>query len=149
MKEHASGLSDSAWTFNGWTQDISGSDNPVTVVIGGDVSVTASFDAVVITGFNDIPSLTRLTVRQNWPNPFTGGTQIDFGLPAQADVVIEVDDVAGRRVFDERVPLAAAGWNTFFFAGRDATGQALPSGVYFYKVRSAREVTVNKMVIVR
>jgi hypothetical protein len=63
-------------------------------------------------------------------------------------VDITVFDVAGRRVFSKRLP-GAAGWNRFLFAGNDHYGRTLPSGVYFYQVRTPDEAVTNKMVIIR
>jgi hypothetical protein len=71
------------------------------------------------------------------------------GLPKASDVAIEVFDVAGRRVRSELTATLAAGWRDIDFDGRDAVGQTLPSGVYFYRVRAAGETITRKMVIAR
>jgi hypothetical protein len=87
-------------------------------------------------------------VLQNSPNPFRLETYFHIGLPRADEVEISVFDVAGRRVFSQRSP-GSVGWNRFLFAGRDDTGRALPSGVYFYQVRTTGAAVTNKMVILR
>ena len=34
------------WTFSGWSGDLSGSDDPATVTVHGDMTITATFDGV-------------------------------------------------------------------------------------------------------
>lgn len=62
---------------------------------------------------------------------------------------IQVFDVAGRRVRDERTSQLAAGWRDVAFDGRDDSGRMLPSGVYFYRVNAAGATITKKMVIAR
>ena len=112
---------------------------------------TKSNEAAVsaATGAGNLPPINALTVLQNHPNPFSGETTFSVGLPARADVRIEVYDVAGRRVRDYSLPQRAKGWSTIRLDGRDGNGSALPSGVYFYRVRAGVEAVTNKMVIAR
>jgi hypothetical protein len=108
----------------------------------GDPSNQVAVD--VITGVTDrAPALTELQVIANAPNPFDATTALKIGLPSAADVSIEVFDVAGRRVFETVRPLRE-GWQDVRFDGR-----ALPSGVYFYRVRAAGQVVTKKMVVQR
>ncbi len=139
---------DTGWAFNGWSGGLSGSQNPDTIVIASDTTVTASFSDV-LTGVEP-PSLVRsFVLEQNQPNPFSAWTSLEYGLARTSDVEIEVFDVKGRRVFGTRVPGAPAGWNRFVFNGRDDRGSALASGVYFVRVRTNEAVQAKKIVITR
>jgi hypothetical protein len=60
-------------------------DNALVTVIGDVTSVEPTIPLVY-------------TLDQNYPNPFNPTTQIRFGLPERADVVLEIYDVLGRRV---------------------------------------------------
>ena len=95
------------------------------------------------------PPITALTVLDNMPNPFTETTTLRIGLPKASDVEIDVFDVAGRSVRIEHTATLAAGWREVSFDARDAAGQALPSGVYFYRVKAAGQTITRKMVIAR
>ena len=110
-------------------------------------NVVALFGATDVGG--DTPPLTVLTVLQNRPNPFTGSTELQIGLPATGDISVEIYDVAGRRVRTLAVKGARAGWQNVSFSGRDDTGQSLASGVYFYRVSANGTTVTNKMVIAR
>jgi hypothetical protein len=101
------------------------------------------------TGVGDTPQLSTLQVRANYPNPFGTSTELRVGLPRDAEVSVEVYDVAGRRVALVPAGSRAAGWSTVAFDGRDTSGALLPSGVYFYRVRAGAETVTRKMVIQR
>lgn len=101
------------------------------------------------TGVGNLPPITALTVLQNHPNPFTGETELEIGLPASSDVNVEVFDVAGRKVSTITVKQAAAGWDKMAFSGRDSRGRPLASGVYFYRVHANGTTVTRKMVITR
>lgn len=102
-----------------------------------------------VTNVGDTPSITRLTVLQNQPNPFTSTTDLRVGLPANADVSIEVFDVGGRRVRTQSLAQQQAGWQKVHFDGRNDRGQPLTSGVYFYRVSAGGTTVTHKMVIAR
>jgi hypothetical protein len=101
-----------------------------------------------LTGIDDTPPLTRLEVRANIPNPFSGTTAIRIGLPAPDEVTLEVFVVAGRRVVARSLH-GSQGWQDIAFDGRDHAGRLLPSGVYFYRVHAVGEVITRKMVLRR
>jgi hypothetical protein len=101
------------------------------------------------TPVGDVPSISTLTVLDNVPNPFNATTTLRIGLPAASEVSIDIFDVAGRRVRSERVSSAAAGWRDVRIEARDAGGNALASGVYFYRVQAGGETITRKMVIAR
>ncbi len=102
------------------------------------------------TPIGDTPGMpTALALRPNSPNPFSATTQLHVGLPREADVHLEVYDVAGRRVFAREVGRMGAGWRDIAFDGHGDNGQPLASGVYFYRVTAGRETMTRKMVIGR
>ncbi len=114
----------------------------------GALSNQVTIDAATPVG--DTPGLpTSLALLQNSPNPFSGSTRLRIGLPAEADVRLDVFDVAGRRVLAREIGRLNAGWRDLAFDGRDERGQPLASGVYFYRVTAGRETMTHKMVIGR
>ena len=100
------------------------------------------------THVGNVPSISKLTVLQNHPNPFTGTTELEVGLPTSSSIRIEVYDVAGRRVREVEVP-GVKGWQGIPLAGVDASGRALASGVYFYRVHASGATITRKMLIAR
>ena len=94
-----------------------------------------------------IPS--RFELAQNVPNPFNPETMIQYQLPKQTEVRLEIYNVLGelvRRLVDEKQP---PGYYTVHWNGRDEQGRPLASGVYVYSLRAGEFVQVRKMALVR
>jgi hypothetical protein len=72
-------------------------------------------------------------------------TELRVGIPSECDVTIEVADDAGAPLFLAEVHMPA-GWQKVGFSGRDALGNALPNGVYYYTLTAdgtSRTTRVN------
>ena len=83
------------------------------------------------------------------PNPFGAATEIRYALPRAGKVELAIYDVSGRaRVVLEdarRTPGEhRVGWD-----GRDASGRALPGGVYFARLAFEGRVERQKLVLSR
>ena len=82
----------------------------------------------------------------NAPNPFTGGTELRFVMPAAGPYEIVIRDVAGKRVTGFR-GIGRAGANGVRWNGRDDQGNNTHPGVYFYQMlvggRSASQRVVR------
>ena len=101
------------------------------------------------TGVGDLTdAVAGLELRQNIPNPVRDHTSITFALPNADRVNLGVFDVAGRRVADLRGGAAAAGAHTVGWDGRGASGEALPAGVYFYRLQTSAGTLTKQMTLV-
>ncbi|MBN2356881.1 DUF362 domain-containing protein [candidate division KSB1 bacterium] len=79
---------------------------------------------------------------QNFPNPFNPSTTIPFQLPYREKVTITLYNIAG-----EKMAILAEG---IFPSGQHAirwTAKNLPSGLYFYIMRSGAFVGTKKLVL--
>lgn len=84
------------------------------------------------------------------PNPFNPRTTLAFDLPARMVVSLRVYDLAGRLVdvvLDEET--AARGRNELVWRGRDLEGQAVPAGVYFYRLDAGAHSLTGRMTLVK
>ena len=86
----------------------------------------------------------RVTLHQNYPNPFNPSTNIEFGLPANSNVRLEVYDLLGKRVATLENSVLEAGWHTYHF---DASH--LASGMYFYRLSTNQRTVVKKLTLVK
>lgn len=68
-------------------------------------------------------------LEQNYPNPFNPTTTIEYALPVDARVTLEVYDVLGRRVVELVNSYVPAGYHYAEFNAAN-----LASGVYFYRL---------------
>ncbi len=81
------------------------------------------------------------------PNPFTSNTSIRFYVPDDAVVIVDIFNVAGRRVRRLLEARRSVGWHTTQWNGRSATGSRLAGGVYFARVVSARETMTRRLLL--
>ncbi|MFQ5906000.1 MAG: hypothetical protein ACE5JA_05450 [bacterium] len=93
---------------------------------------------------------------QNTPNPFSNSTLVCFRLSGDEDVCtsLNIHDVAGRLVrnlwsSDKADIETGVGTFTARWDGRDEAGNAVPSGVYFCRLRTGEFEQARKMVLLR
>ncbi len=122
-----------------------GPDAPVRMrlVIGTEAYAqhASGFDGTTPTAFHLAP---------NYPNPFQSVATIQYALPSAEHVLIEVFDVAGRRVATLVDEWLEAGYHRAVWDGRGTGGQAvLASGVYLYRLRAGSFTATRRAVLVR
>ncbi|MCH7879359.1 MAG: T9SS type A sorting domain-containing protein, partial [candidate division Zixibacteria bacterium] len=83
-------------------------------------------------------------LNQNYPNPFNPSTTIGFSLPARSTATLEIYNVLGQSVERLHSGVLPAGDHKFSW---DAS--KFPSGVYFYRLKSALGVQTKKMLLVK
>jgi len=113
---------------------------------------TYPFESIAVepdeTPFTDavVPNLS-----QNYPNPFSTPTVIDYTVPAGPGVrvLLSIYDLRGRLV---RVLVDAdeqPGRHTVRWDGRDLRGRMVGSGVYFYRIDAGKWTRSRKMIVLR
>ncbi len=81
---------------------------------------------------------------QNFPNPFNPTTMISYDLPEATHVQLSVYDMLGREV----ASLVNADQSTGRYSvSFDASH--LASGVYFYRIETAKFSQIQKMVLMK
>jgi len=81
---------------------------------------------------------------QNYPNPFNPATIIEFSLPTNGNVSLDIFNMMGQHVATLLKGQYAAGvyhisWNA----------ASLPSGIYYYRLQSDRHVEMKKMLLIK
>jgi hypothetical protein len=98
-----------------------------------------------VTSNEELGGLPRtFDLEQNYPNPFNPTTQINYAVPEQSDVRIEVYNVIGRRVATLVNREMAPGNYTVNF---DAS--SLSSGMYFYRLKAGSTLLTKKMTLIK
>jgi|GEM_PF-3424004 len=109
-------------------------------IIGGDMIQTFS------NGFmEDSPDREiRIT-----PNPFNPQTTISFYTDEPQQVRLAVYDLRGRRVAELTDQQYQVGEHSVEWRGRDASGRAVPSGEYFFRIEIGSQVEIRKAMLLR
>jgi len=84
------------------------------------------------------------TLAQNYPNPFNPITEIEYALPKDCWVKLEVYNILGQRVArlvdgQQKAGYKSIRWDAGSFS----------SGIYFYRLKAGDFVETRKMVLIR
>jgi hypothetical protein len=90
-----------------------------------------------------------VTLYQNYPNPFNPSTSIAYYLPRAGRASLVIYDVTGSRVRALENGSKPAGRHTILWDGRNDAGVQIGSGVYYYRLKTGKDVITKKLVIVR
>jgi len=96
---------------------------------------------------DNLPHAFHLT--GNYPNPFNSNTSISFSLIEPGNVRLEVFDILGRRVKELAGGLLSAGHYSVIWDGRDNSGGAVASGVYFLRLSDDKSAVSRKILLLR
>ncbi len=84
------------------------------------------------------------------PNPFTGMTQVEFGMKSRGGVSLHVVDIAGRRIRTIlRQHRMDAGLHPVVWDGRSDAGAPVAAGVYFLVLTADAKTRTAKVVRLR
>lgn len=78
----------------------------------------------------------------NYPNPFRNKTNIQFFLPYDSYVILDIYNATGTRICTSIKEYRIAGWNNLSVDLPDIT-----SGFYFYVIKTKDNIIVGRMVI--
>ncbi len=108
------------------------------------------FFELIDTAVEDDPvAALSFRLEQNRPNPFNPTTAIAFELPSPGRAELAVYNAAGRRVATLASGVLDAGRHTAIWNGRNEAGDAVASGVYFFRLTAGDETTTRKAVLLK
>lgn len=94
-------------------------------------------------GVPQITSENGLVLVQNYPNPFTDQTKIQYRIEESSQVSLEVHDITGKLVFSKDMGMASAGIPVTYTLQR---GDLAP-GVYTYSLVTADNIVTRKLTV--
>jgi hypothetical protein len=90
----------------------------------------------------DIPK--EFMLSQNYPNPFNPTTILEFGVPVDSKVKVEVFNILGQLIAVLVDEVRQAGYYKVTFGSSN-----MPSGVYFYRMTAGSFVQTKKMQLIK
>lgn len=100
----------------------------------------------------DVPIPTKHDIlNQNYPNPFNNCTVIEFSLHgiSEREIELSIYNILGQKVRVLYSGLQSGGEHVMFWDGLDDRGHAVPSGIYFYRLKSGQDIISKKMVYLK
>ncbi|MBU8932932.1 MAG: T9SS type A sorting domain-containing protein [candidate division Zixibacteria bacterium] len=122
----------------------------IAAVKAGHTIARTSYSPLITTDIDDetiLPS--GFVLEQNYPNPFNPSTSIAFELPNRADVDLSIFNVLGQKVATIAEGSMSAGRHAVIWNAIDQSGQAVASGMYFYRLSTCEITRSKKMLLVR
>jgi hypothetical protein len=104
--------------------------------------VRLNFNPDATVGVNDVLSAPNFTLLQNFPNPATDVTRINYELNEAGRVNVKVYDITGKQVMSIEEGLLPAGTHRTVLNVND-----LPAGVYQYTLTVGENQLTRKMVV--
>ena len=96
-----------------------------------------------------LPTPITFEITSVYPNPFNASALIKFGLPDETPVTVEIYDLLGRKVVTLYDGKLSQGSHSILWQGTDHVGSAVPSGVYFCKLQSEKNLSTKKITLLR
>ena len=99
---------------------------------------------------NNTPSIAKLELYSNYPNPFNPSTTISFSVPQTSPfVTLEIFNIKGQKVKTLYSGKAEEGKHTVIWEGKDTNDKLVNSGIYFYKLETADNELTKKMLLLK
>ncbi len=106
-----------------------------------DVDGTFSYSSIA-EGEVELPK--DFGISQNYPNPFNPSTKIDYQLPIDSKVKLEIYSISGEKVFNLVDEEQSAGYYT-----KEINMDKLSSGIYIYRIIALNSMNENKFTVVK
>ena len=111
-------------------------------------------NAVLSLRLDGIGKPTQNLLLQNYPNPFNPETWIPYQLSEDSPVSISIYDTTGRLIRTLSLGFQSAGFynsreHAAYWDGRNALGERVASGIYFYRLTTPSFQQTRRLVIVK
>jgi hypothetical protein len=91
----------------------------------------------------------EFSLSQNYLNPFNPTTSINYALPTNSYVKLVIYNVLGQRVKTLVDEEQTAGYKQVVWNGHNDNGEAVGSGIYFYRIQAGDFTKTAKMSLLK
>ncbi|MGB9664566.1 MAG: T9SS type A sorting domain-containing protein [Ignavibacteria bacterium] len=107
------------------------------------------YNTNVSTGTSEDNSIIGFDLKQNYPNPFNPGTTIEFKIPVQSNVKLEIINLNGQLIKTLINNELQPGIYKFDWNGTDNFNNRVSSGVYIYRLIQNENELSRKMILLK
>ncbi len=135
--------------YNGSTGSFAGAVDP-----SGSANLTSPYNLLFVedsgvSAADHKPNRPPHLLQANYPNPFNPSTRIRYLVPKSGPVRLAIFDMKGNLVTTLADGQRDAGRHEVTWRGMDQEGRKVPSGQYFYRLDTGRNVETRKMVLLK
>jgi beta-xylosidase len=105
--------------------------------------INNSLDAPTAVGRTSRNTPVRISLSDNYPNPFNPSTTVNYTLPQQTHVDMEIFNLHGERISSLVDSYQHAGFYQVRWDGKDDVGRSVTNGLYFCRFHAG---TVNRTI---
>ncbi|MFL2983027.1 MAG: T9SS type A sorting domain-containing protein [Candidatus Neomarinimicrobiota bacterium] len=91
----------------------------------------------------------EFSISNAYPNPFNPTVNIDFSIPEQTDLHIQVFDLLGRNIFTHQQDFNNPGNYRFQWNARDLNGNNVASGIYIVTIQHKKSIYKQKITFLK
>lgn len=140
-------LEQNSYSFNHSTQEkqVMGTPGTRSKLVQKEKSISSRFTLIISTEEIEENVPRRVFLDQSYPNPFSESATIEFGLPEETKVTLEIFDVIGRqvaRLIDDET--MSPGEHEVVW-----TPSRIASGVYLYRLKTDNTTISEKMTFIK
>ena len=122
---------------------------PFTVTFSGanmEEDVTYNFNIAASGSSSEDVTVLPSILSQNYPNPFNPTTTINYSLAADSNGEMTIFNIKGEvvKTFED-----LAGENSVTWNGNDDNGNAVASGIYYYRLNGGTQTVTKKMILMK
>jgi hypothetical protein len=121
------------------------------IYLGAPGADTFYFDNYKIRSFsisdienNRIVKPSQITLDQNYPNPFNAQTAINYTMPVDDNVSLDIFDILGKKIVTVADGFQSAGAHRVIW-----NANPYPSGIYFYKLSIGQLTQTKSMILIK
>lgn len=137
-----SALPDTGWAFKEWGIDLGGNQNPDTLIMNSNKTISVKFE--MITDINDFNITPILRLNQNYPNPFNPSTIINFDIDKHRNVTLTIYNSLGELIENIFSGSLEQGHYSFTWSGKNYN-----SGIYFARLSTGDKNFTIKILLIK
>ena len=124
--------------------------HPDDIIVEEDQVVEINISLTPLLGTDEILIPGSMELYGNYPNPFNPETAISFSIPDNnKNTELIIYNLKGQKVKTLISSQLSAGHHTVIWNGKDEQGNAVPSGIFLYRLKNSNYCSTKKMILVK
>lgn len=91
----------------------------------------------------------NFSLGQNYPNPFNSSTKIEFQLPIDSEINLDVFNIQGQKIYTLSKGFYKAGYYSVIWNGKNQWQIEVPSGIYIARMHAHDKTFTRKLIVLQ